>query len=124
MRLYRGLKEPYAPEKVGATTRPVFSTDFTDCPHTALLYATGRRGVVLVLDVPAKTNRVTEELWLGGPAKRLMVWGRFDKFIVATVPAKELRARVRQRGVAATSDRYKGQILKRAIDERLVLDAK
>jgi hypothetical protein len=61
----------------------LISTDFTDCPHTALLYARGKRGVVLVVDIPADTTRVTEELWLAGPARRLMIWGEFDRFIVA-----------------------------------------
>lgn len=50
MRLYRGLKEPYRPEKVTPSPgQPVVGTDFTDCPRTALRYAEGRRGVVLVV---------------------------------------------------------------------------
>lgn len=36
MKLYRGLKEPYRPEKVGAGQGRMFGTDFTDCPFTAL----------------------------------------------------------------------------------------
>jgi len=119
-RLYRGLKEPYRPDKVKPQvgTR-LISTDFTDCPHTALLYAHGKRGVALVVDIPANTARVTEEFWLAGPARRLMVWGSFDGFIVAILPAKDLRARVRAKGVVAASDKYKALVLKRAIPELL-----
>jgi hypothetical protein len=57
-RLCRGLKEPYAPQKVGAEhpgSRPgLFGTDFTDCPLAALRYAQGRKGVLLVVEVPAR----------------------------------------------------------------------
>jgi hypothetical protein len=37
MRLYRGLKESYRPEKIVPTPgQPLVGTDFTDCPLTAL----------------------------------------------------------------------------------------
>jgi len=47
MRLYRGLKNPYRPELVGAGQGSIFGTDFTDCPFTALRYAAGSRGTVI-----------------------------------------------------------------------------
>jgi hypothetical protein len=119
MRLYRGLKEPYRPEKVGLNQGTLATTDFTDCPYTALRYAQGRRAVVLVLDVTSETRRVTEELWPGAPARRFMVWGRFDEFLVAALPAKELRAHVRVKGVVAASDQFKARVLARAIAERV-----
>lgn len=50
-----------------------------------------------------------------------MVWGRFDEFIAAAVPAKELRARIRKKGVAGSSDEFKAEILRRTIDEGLVV---
>ncbi len=121
MRLYRGLKEPYRPEKVTPSPGPrVVGTDFTDCPHSALRYAAGRRGVVLVLDIPSGTLKVTEELWLGARgAKRFMAWGRFDAFLTAVLPAKDLRTVIRVKGVAGASDEYKALVLERAIRERL-----
>jgi len=51
-----------------------------------------------------------------------MVWGRFDPFIVRIIPAKELRAQVRQKGVAGESRAYKEWLLERTID-RLLRDA-
>ena len=120
MRLYRGLKEPYRPEKVvSAPGQWDVGTDFTDCLLTALRYAQGRRGVVLVLDAPEDGLKFTEELWLGMTAKRFMAWGKFDKFITAVLPAKELRALIRVKGVAGSSDDYKSLLLKRKIQESL-----
>jgi|GEM_PF-4262968 len=48
-----------------------------------------------------------------------MVWGKFDGLIVAILPAKDLRARVRAKDVVAASDEYKAPVLKRAIPELL-----
>jgi len=48
-----------------------------------------------------------------------MVWGKFDGFIVAILPAKDLRARVRAKGAVAASDEYKALVLRRAIPELL-----
>jgi hypothetical protein len=119
VRLYRGLKTPYRPERVGNSA--LFSgTDFTDCPFTALRYAATSRGVVLVLEVPpGERVRVSEELWLGQTAKRLMVWGRFDQVLARIIPAKELRAQVRARGVAGQCDAYKSSVLACYIDRLL-----
>jgi hypothetical protein len=121
MRLYRGLKEPYRPEKVVPPPGHRFGgTDFTDCPLAALRYANARRGVLLVLDAPPDTLRVTEELWFpGAAARRFMAWGKFDKFLTAVLPAKNLRAFIRAKGVAGQSDEYKAMVLERAIRERL-----
>lgn len=127
MRLYRGLTKPYQSEKVvaRADARPINGTDFTDCPFTALLYARGSRGVVLVLDVAKESPgpKVTEELWLGVKAKRFMVWGKFDELIVGIIPAKELRAPIRRKGVAASSDEYKAAVLKHEISDRFAAEA-
>jgi hypothetical protein len=101
VRLYRGLTRPYDP----SLRRGFEGTDFTDCAYTALSYARGRRGVLLVLDVPAAAaTKATEELWLGVKAKRLMVWGRFDDYIVAVLEAKELRAAVRRKTLYGRAD--------------------
>lgn len=118
------MKEPYRPEEVVPRSgQPFVGTDFTTCPLMALRYANARRGVVLILDVPAGTLdalEFTEELWpeMRG-AKRFMAWGRFDRFITSVLPAKELRALVRVKGVAASSDEHKALLLKRKIQERL-----
>jgi len=64
-------------------------------------------------------RRVTQELWGlndDGP-KRFMVWGRFDDFIIAQIPAKEMRKHVRARGVVAADDDYKAIVLRRAIED-------
>jgi hypothetical protein len=126
MRLYRGLKKPYKPEKCAArisAPAQLQGTDFTDCPYTALLYAHGPRGVVLVVDVgPGDPVQVSEELWLGMKAQRIMVWGIFHQFIRAVFPAKELRAEVRSKGIQSLSDQDKGTILKHVIEQRLAVD--
>jgi hypothetical protein len=75
-RLYRGLKGPYDPAH---TLVPGASgVDFTDCPYTALAYATGHRGVVLVVEVNDATARVSEEFWLNRAARRFMIWAGFS----------------------------------------------
>jgi hypothetical protein len=125
MRLYRGLKEPYKPEKCAARiSEParLQGTNFTDCPYRALLYAEGPRGVVLVVDIgPDDPVKVSEELWLGAKAKRLMIWNVFDQYIKAVFPAKELRSEVRRKGIQSLSDQDKGAILKNVIEQRLAL---
>ena len=125
MRLYRGLKMPYKPQR--STSRVSASsqaqgTAFTDCPYMALLYARGPRGAVLVVDVgPDDQVRVSEELWLEPRVKRFMVWGAFDQCIRAIAPAKELRAEVRRKGIMRLSDQDKGMMLKHVIDQRLAI---
>lgn len=97
----------------------VNGTDFTDCPFTALSYAAGRKGVVLVLDLADDVGSVTEETWFADGAKRLMVWGTFDRWLVATIPAKDLRAEVRKKGIAGLPPAAKGEVLKMVIEDRL-----
>lgn len=124
MRLYRGLKTPYRPERVGSSAPFPAGTDFTDCPYTALSYASTPRGEVLVLEVPPSAeSRVSEELWLDDRARRLMVWGRFDSFIVRILPAKELRARLRKQGIAGLDHGSKAVLLAGIIDDLLREDA-
>ena len=118
MRLYRGLNEKYRPEQ-----RPeaLEGANFTDCPYAALLYAEGRHGQLLVLDVPDDETgvRVSKELWLRDRADRLMVWGNFDRFIVAIIPAKEVRKIVRAKGMGRMPESYKSDVLKWTIDRAL-----
>jgi len=122
MRLYRGLKTLYRPERVDAS-RFAGGTDFTDCPAIALRYAQGSRGVVLVIDIdpdelhPAAS--LTQELWLVPEAKRFMFWGRFDQFLAAVIPAKDLRTQLRLRGVRSASDEDKAVILRAFIAREL-----
>jgi hypothetical protein len=120
MRLYRGLKETYKPGY--RPDRPT-GVDFTDNPYVATLYATGRIGQVLVLDVPddLATVRVTNAFWFDRRARRLIVWGEFDDFIVAMIPAKELRKVARTKGVAGASEDYKAIVLKNAIERALLV---
>ena len=110
MRLYRGLDRPYRPAKVVPNHGTFVATDFTDCIFTALQYARGRRGVVLVLDVPAGA-KVSEEDWPSKRARRMMVWGRFDQYIVTGFEAKELRAQIRIKGATSMSEEGRAAVL-------------
>jgi hypothetical protein len=74
--------------------------------------------MVLVLEVPEGARHISEELWLDSRAKRLMVWGRFDKFIVCKLAAKELRAQVRRKGISGASDQDKAHVLRSYIEDR------
>lgn len=98
-------------------------TNFTDCPMAALTYARGRNGVLLVVDLPEETDvHKSEALWFSdGPGpKRIMLWGAaFDPYIVAEIPAKELRAEVRKKGVRALSDSEKSRILVSYLERRI-----
>jgi hypothetical protein len=117
-RLYRGLKGPYRVTAV--PTDRLNGTDFTNCPYTALSYAATTRGVVVVLDVPSNGEfSVTEELWPGQEAKRLMVWGRFDRWVLAVIAAKELRAEIRRKGMRQLRPADKGLLLRDSIARRL-----
>lgn len=121
MRLYRGLKRKYDPKRV-AVGIDGNGTNFTDCPYAALGYATGRYGVVLVLDVPEdEHHRFFEALWGiddTGP-RRYMTFGRFDHYVVAQLPGKELRALLSGRGMSTLSDESRASILSQAIQHRL-----
>jgi len=103
-------------------------TDFTDCPFRATLYARARNGYLLVLDAPIgqRLPFFTEELYLqeeGGP-KRFMIWAKFDSHLVAIIPAKKIRAILREEGCGRRSvcDADKSRILKNII-ERVIKDA-
>ena len=111
VRLYRGLKETCRSEQRPAGLVGVY---FTDCPSTAALYAYGRRGQVLVLDIPDDEAQLRVR-----KAERLIARERFDDYIVGIIPAKELRRRARARAIGAMPDRYKSDILKWAIDDAL-----
>lgn len=118
-RLYRGLKGPYDPTL--AIVPGASGVDFTDCPFTALAYATDRRGVLLVVEVKDGTARVSEEFWLNRAAKRFMIWTAFSDLVIAQIPAKDLRAQIRRRGIVTASDEDKAMIL-RAYIERWLKD--
>ncbi|MEI8258719.1 MAG: hypothetical protein WCJ30_23860, partial [Deltaproteobacteria bacterium] len=85
----------------------------------------GSRGVLVVLDIPderapgGSSPKVTEELWLSDGPKRLMVWGRFDAFIAAVVPAKLLRDRLREAGLRNARDGDRAHTLRYAIGDFL-----
>ena len=111
MRLYRGLKETCRSEQRPAGLVGVY---FTDCPSSAALYAYGRRGQVLVLDIPDDEAQLRVR-----KAERLIARERFDDYIVGIIPAKELRRRARARAIGAMPDSYKSDILKWAIDDAL-----
>lgn len=114
MRLYRGLKNPYRPERVGAS-RSAGGTDFTDCPAIALRYAQGSRSVVLVVDIDPDEHhasaKLTQAFWFVRDAKRFMLWGRFDQFLTAVIPAKDLRTQLRLRGLRNADDETKAVAL-------------
>jgi hypothetical protein len=117
LRLYRGLKEPFDPSR--AIVRGESGVDFTDCPYTAISYASGRRGVLLVVDVTDGAARVSQEFWLNDGARRFMIWTAFADLVVAEIPAKELRAQVRRRGIVTASDGRKAMILRAYIERRI-----
>jgi hypothetical protein len=122
MRLYRGLKNSYRPERVDLTRR-TGGTDFTDCPAVALRYAQGSRAVVLVVDIDPNVHlasaRLTQEFWFVDDAKRFMLWGRFDQFLAAIIPAKDLRAQIRLRGLRNARDDAKAPLLRAFIGREL-----
>ena len=122
MRLYRGLKNPYRPERVDLTRR-TGGTDFTDCPAIALRYAQGYRAAVLVVDIDPDERldsaKLTQEFWFVRDAKRFMIWGRFDQFVTAVIPAKDLRTQLRLRGLRNALDDAKASFLRGFIDREL-----
>jgi hypothetical protein len=75
--------------------------------------------LVLVVEIPVGSARVTEELWIGLKAKRFGLWGPFDKYIVARLPAKELRAELRRKGIVTLGDEDKAQVLARYVERQL-----
>lgn len=121
MRLYRGITRKYQPERVVPGLRGD-GTDFTDCPYTAMKFAKGSNGFVLVVDMPDDGEPgVSEELWSldGSGPKRFIVWRRFDNRLIGQIPAKDLRAIVRAKGMRAAPDEVKAGILSRYIERFL-----
>jgi hypothetical protein len=116
VRLYRGLKEQYDPNRPSRDPRS--GTDFTDCPLAALSYASGRKGVVLVVDVDTTGKHVSEALWVGPKIRRYLV-RQYQDFVVAVIPANELRAQTRRKGVTSTTDKYKAEVLRTYIEKRI-----
>ncbi len=121
-RLYRGLSRAYRPGQVDEKEL-LHGTNFTDCPMAALAYARGPNGVLLVVDVPEDAEiRMSEAIWSldgSGPRRVMLRSCPFDPYIVAEVPAKELRAEVRKKGVRTLSDSEKGRILVRYLEQRI-----
>lgn len=117
MRLYRGLKGKYNPKRV-AVGIDTAGTNFTDCPHAALGYASGRHGVVLVLDVPEhEHHRFLPAMWGiddTGP-QRMVTFGRFDQHIVAQLAGKDLRALLRGPGMSTVSNESKVSTISEAV---------
>ena len=89
----------------------------------ALAYARGRNGLLLVVDVPEDAEIVVSEaIWSldgSGPKRYMLPGGSFDAYIVAQIPAKELRAEVRKKGVRALSDSEKSRILVSYLERRI-----
>jgi hypothetical protein len=104
VRLYRGLTKPYRSDFVprDQTATAMQGRDFSDCPFAALAFARGSRGVLLVLDVPDDYAKMREEIWLDSGPRRFMIWGAFDRFIVAELPAKELRTQTRLKALISS----------------------
>ena len=121
MRLYRGVKSWYRPERVDAGR---FSgTNFTDCPAIALLYAQSPRGAVLVADLDddeaTTPHRISAASWPEREAQRFILWGRFDDVITAVFPAKDLRTRLRREGRRNAPVAAKSHLLRAVIDDEL-----
>lgn len=121
MRLYRGLKNPYRPERVDASS--VSGTNFTDCPAVALLYAQSSRGAVVVVDIDydegSVPRKVFQALWPEREARRYIIRGRFDDLIAAVFPAKELRTRLRRERLRNALHATKARVLHAVIDDEL-----
>jgi hypothetical protein len=113
-RLFRGLAQSFDPSRLPTSANA--ATDFTDCPLTALGYATTPNGVLLVVDVADGAAEVTEELWLRERAKRFNFWGSFASFVVHEIPAKSLRSELRRKGIGSLPDVDKREVLRRFID--------
>jgi hypothetical protein len=80
-------------------------------PAVALCYAQGARGAVLVADLDLDEfgpAQVTQDYWLLRDAKRFVILGRFDQFITAVIPAKDLRTQLRRQGLRNARDDAKG----------------
>ncbi len=70
----------------------------------------------------AVSVRANEQFRLNHAARRFMIWTAFSDLVIAQIPAKELRAQVRRRGIVTASDADKAMVL-RAYIERLLTNA-
>ena len=122
MRLYRGMTRPYRVEWLDKE-KLLMGTDFTDCPLSALQYARGRNGVLIVVDIPEGSKiKISEALWSldGSGPKRYLLHGEFfEPYIVGQIPAKELRAEIRKKGMGALTEGDKSRILAWYLDRRI-----
>jgi hypothetical protein len=122
MRLYRGMTQPYRAEQIDRE-KLLMGTDFTDCPLTALHYARGRNGVLVVVDIPEEAKiRVSEALWSlddSGPKRYLLHGAPFDPYVVAQIPAKELRREIRKKGMRALTEGDKSLVLISYLEGRI-----
>lgn len=114
MKLYRGLTKAYRPELVNPDGH---GTDFTDCPFTALTFARGATGQVIVLDIDEGQTLIkfTREFWGEKKATRYIVWNNFDIGISQIVPAKILRKAILAKGMRTLCDADKSLILTKVI---------
>jgi hypothetical protein len=89
----------------------------------ALRYAQGSRATVLVVDIDPDEHlasaKLTQEFWFVRDAKRFMLWGRFDQFITAIIPATDLRTQIRVRGLRNALDDAKAPLLRAFIAREL-----
>ena len=64
-------------------------------------------------------HRICTASWPEREARRLILWGRFDEFITAVFPAKELRARLRREGRRNAPVTAQSRLLRAVIDDEL-----
>jgi hypothetical protein len=87
VRLYRGLKEPYRPERVGLGSDRMFGTDFTDCPFTVFdrerVTFTGLAGSAEGPRRRVGQRYVREVPWWRPPFLASFRAGRFDFILLA-----------------------------------------
>ena len=84
-------------------------------------YAAGAKGAVMAIDINTTGKHVSEGLWVGPKIKRYLV-RQYQDFVVAVIPAKELRVQIRGKGVASTTDEYKAEVLRAYVEPRIDLE--
>lgn len=123
MRLYRGQPVPHQPGDQGP---PGEGRNFTDCPYAALAYAQGRRGAILVLDLPEEGGPIMDErIWSidGTGPRRWGVHGPFDPWLAGQVPAPPLRAELRREGRRSWTDAQRSDHLVKEVAWRIEAQA-
>ena len=81
VRLYRGLRAPFEPERVSKDCRT--RSYCTNSPLMVLKYAKGRKGEVLVLEVELGSPRFPEESWAGAHVRDYVFSGGYEDLVVA-----------------------------------------